>query len=103
MTTIQSPASPPADENRFVYQADPGQPPSEAVITAIGMHSDADDMMAVADDLEPLYNAIDPTALDTLFESTGTHERANGSVTFNYAGHCVTVDTTGRVELAPVE
>ena len=54
-------------------------------------------------DLEPLYNAINPTALDLLFAWTNTCERSQGAVTFEYAGRCVTVDNSGRVTLTPAE
>lgn len=97
---------PAASDDRFVYQADPEQPLSVAVISAIASQ-DGRDMMAVADELDPLYNVIDPAALDSLFEpetgdasaDSSSLDRAGGSVTFSYAGRTVTVDTTGRVEL----
>ena len=43
----------------------------------------------------PLHDAVDPDALNRLFRLTG----APGSVTFQYCGHDVTVDSTGDVEL----
>ncbi|QSW99441.1 HalOD1 output domain-containing protein [Haloterrigena alkaliphila] len=92
-----------APTDRFVYQADPDQSPSEAVIDAITAQSDADDPMAVADAFGPLYDVIDPAALDSLFEATRTTQRSDGSVSFRYAERDVRVDTTGRVELVPVE
>ncbi|WP_255169911.1 HalOD1 output domain-containing protein [Natrononativus amylolyticus] len=49
---------------------------------------------------EPLHAAIDPHALDTLFEPTRTGAaRRGGTVTFRYCGYDVTVDDTGAVSL----
>ncbi|MXV62471.1 hypothetical protein GS429_10420 [Natronorubrum sp. JWXQ-INN-674] len=103
MTSGQSTTDSPSEHDRFVYQAEPDQPPSEAVITAIAMQSEADDLTAVADELDPLYNAIDPSALDALFDSSGTHDRSTGAVTFEYADRHVRIDTTGRIELTAEE
>ncbi|WP_049920882.1 HalOD1 output domain-containing protein [Halopiger djelfimassiliensis] len=106
MTTDTEPPSPESGhettDGRFVYQATSAQPPSEAVISAIAARSNADDLTAVADELEPLYGAIDPAALDSLFDSSGSLDRSDGVVTFSYAGYRVTVDATGRVELTPL-
>lgn len=96
--SIETDARTETSDDRFVYQADPDQPLSVAVISAIAAQSDLD-MVAVADEFEPLYNVIDPTALDSLFDSSTELDRAGGSVTFTYAGHTITVDTTGRVVL----
>ncbi|WP_227380787.1 HalOD1 output domain-containing protein [Haladaptatus halobius] len=51
-------------------------------------------------DLEPLYQVINPEALDALFapRADGT-PRTHGSVSFQYAGYWVTVSTEGAVEL----
>lgn len=45
----------------------------------------------------PLYEAIDPDALDSLFRN-GT-----GRVTFEYSGYLVTVDVDCTVELTAVD
>ncbi len=52
------------------------------------------------DDLTPLYDVIDPEALDALFAPLvdGT-TRTHGSVSFHYAGYWVTVSSEGAVEL----
>ena len=103
VTTETPPSETESSSSRFVYQADADQPLSEAVIAAIGTHSDVDGPLAVADEFGPLYDVIDPAALDSLFESTPTQERSDGSVSFDYAGRHVTVDTTGRVELVTAD
>lgn len=87
----------------FVYQAEPEQPLSEAVVTAIAVQSDAEDVIDVAHEFGPLYDAIDPGALDALFDSSNGSDRSRGGVTFTYAGRCVKVDTTGRVTLCSIE
>jgi len=47
-------------------------------------------------ELPPLYDSIDPDALDAVVESAATT-----SVTFTYAGYDVTVDADGTVSTAP--
>jgi len=80
------------------YQAQPNQPLSEAVIEAIAADSDLD-ALEIADEFGPLYDAIDPSALDSLFQSAEGASQAVGCVTFVYAGYRISVDQTGRVVL----
>lgn len=47
----------------------------------------------------PLYDAIDPTALDALFAPTGSANRTSGTVSFTYRGHRVRVESDGRITL----
>ena len=103
MNTDQSSEQFSVDSDRFVYQTEPEQPLSEAVIDALATESGLDDPIAVATEFEPLYDAIDPGALDALFESSATTDRSGGSVTFTYAGRTISVDTTGRVEICPLD
>ena len=70
------------------------QPPSEAVIDAVATASETD-AIELADEFGPLYNAIDPSALDALFD----REDAIGTVRFRYAGYHIVVDHDGRIEL----
>ena len=81
------------------HQAQPDQPLSEAVIEAIAADSGLD-ALEIADEFGPLYDVIDPAALDSLFQSTTETSRTGGCVTFVYAGYRVRVDQTGRVELS---
>ena len=62
---------------------------SEAVLAAVAEREGVRE-----DELEPpLFDAVNPESLDTLFrDSTGT-------VTFEYAGYDVTVDSEGQVRL----
>jgi len=63
------------------------------------------DRVAAANGVEPadldppLYEAVDPAALDSLFDAVGDDRAANNSVTFQYAGHEVTVGPDGAVSL----
>ncbi|WP_266082903.1 HalOD1 output domain-containing protein [Haladaptatus caseinilyticus] len=53
-------------------------------------------------DLEPLYEVIDPNALDALFApQVDGSSRTVGDVSFQYAGHWVTVSSDGAVEIDP--
>ncbi|SEQ06425.1 HalOD1 output domain-containing protein [Natrinema salaciae] len=81
------------------YQAEPEQPPSEAVLAAIASATELD-TLELADEFGPLYDVIDPSALDSLFRSTAEREQSVGCVTFEYAGYRIAVDRTGRIELA---
>lgn len=64
--------------------------PSSAVIIAIADVTGEDPL-----ELEPLYSAIDPDALNNLFTSTRL-PRHNGSVSFNYHGFQVTINADGH-------
>lgn len=66
---------------------------SLAVVTAIGAASQTDPAQ-----LPPLYDAIDPTALDTIF----TGERTDCQVSFRYTDFDVTVSGTGVVTCTPI-
>ncbi|NHN48423.1 hypothetical protein G9464_12580 [Halostella sp. JP-L12] len=60
---------------------------------------------AIGDDpleLPPLYDAIDPDALNKLFDSSAFGaERGDGTVEFAYAGCDVSVRADGRVTVVP--
>ena len=102
MSSEQSPAPSSDERDRTVFQADPDQPLSEAVIVALATDAGLDDPIAVATEFGPLYDAIDPDALDALFESSATTDRSGG-VTFTYADRTISVDSSGRVEFRPLE
>ncbi|WP_227380707.1 HalOD1 output domain-containing protein [Haladaptatus halobius] len=60
-----------------------------------------------SDDLEPLYETIDPDALDALFvPRTDGSDRPGGQVTFTYAGYSVTVTSDRpavRIDVDPLD
>lgn len=71
--------------------------PSSAIVIAISEVTGTDPMV-----LEPLYNVIDPDALNSLFESTGP-SRLDGSVSFEYCGYQVTIEADGRGFIAELD
>jgi len=71
--------------------------PSTAVVTAVADAEGVDET-----DLPPLFHAIDPDALDSLFDSRDEPPhatRTTGSISFHYHGYDVTVTANGRVEV----
>ncbi|THE65894.1 hypothetical protein D8Y22_05050 [Salinadaptatus halalkaliphilus] len=49
----------------------------------------------------PLYSAIDPEALDSLFSTTdGTDARSVGNVRFTYNGYEVCVQSSGEISIS---
>ncbi|ODR80855.1 hypothetical protein BG842_02515 [Haladaptatus sp. W1] len=51
----------------------------------------------------PLYEAIDPDALDTLFAPLHRESERNGKVMFEYCGYLVTVHADRTVELELID
>lgn len=77
----------------------PDRPTSLAVVEAVER---ATGRSAVpdgsGDSLPPLYEAVDPDALDDLFRPDG---RFDGSLSFTYCGHSVTVEHDGTITVVP--
>lgn len=75
-----------------LYTADRSEPLSQVVVEAVASAEGVDPL-----DLEvPLYDAVDPDALDALFRSGAT---VDGRVEFEYHGYEVTVTGDGHVTL----
>ena len=73
--------------------------PSTAVVETVAVASDREPTR-----LEPLYEAIDPDALDALIRSNGVEPVGDGiTVTFEVAGQTVTIHGSGAVVVQPVE
>ena len=72
--------------------------PSQQVVEAVAAATDSDPT-----EIGPLYHAIDPDALDHLFEATRSGEREDGYVQFSLAGCEVVVHGDGAVEVADEE
>lgn len=68
---------------------------SEGVVEAV---SEAEDVDPIS--LTPLYEVIDPDALDKLFASTPTDNQRGGTITFSYSGYEVTVASDGHISVA---
>lgn len=75
------------------YRATDEQSPSEAVIGALNKCLERENGHVPVTEQPPLFEAIDPDALDALVTSL----EAQGSVQFAYCGHIVTVESDGKV------
>lgn len=62
---------------------------SEQVVQTVATRSNTDAL-----DLPPLFDSVDPDALDALIR-----EMTGGKVSFDYAGYNLTIDTDGVVEV----
>jgi hypothetical protein len=71
----------------------PGETVSERVVWRVAAAADSDPSV-----LPPLYDYIEPDALDALVSNM-----ADGEVAFTYAGYDVTVDSDGTVTVRASE
>lgn len=70
---------------------------SQAVIEAVASREDVEPMALET----PLYEAVDPDALDALVETTASqHDRASLEIEFTYHGYHVRVSADGVVHLS---
>ncbi|AGB17527.1 hypothetical protein Halru_2957 [Halovivax ruber XH-70] len=70
------------------------EPPSLRVVEAVAEADGVDPAMLDP----PLYEVLDPEALDRLFAPTPT-DPSRGTVRFDYRGHEVTVRADGTVDV----
>ena len=87
------------------YTAADDEPMSEAVIAALReaagvADSDASTAMQTVGVLTPLFETIDPDALNALFSPTHSGDTRTGSVTFTHDGYEVTVTGAGEVTVS---
>lgn len=89
------------------YDADEHESMTEAVVAAVSSISDStasdgtfEGEASDAVNLRPLYEVVDPDALNALMQSTWHDERADGIVSFTYCGYNVTVETPGMVTVS---
>jgi len=66
------------------------QSPSERVVYRVAEETDTDPL-----DLPPLFNTVDPDALDSFIE-----ELDGGTMRFEYAGRSVTISAEGTVSVS---
>lgn len=78
----------------FTYRLAPDESPSEGIVAAVAAVSGTEPLS-----LAPLYSAVDPDALDGLFERPATDDV---TVTFDYCDHEVAV-RHGIVEVRPID
>ncbi len=74
-----------------------GRQPSEALIAAVATLSGTEPTS-----LSPLYDVVDPEALDSLYEHVREHTGSTSSdhqITFPYEGYEVRVGFDGRIRL----
>ena len=69
---------------------------SETVVTAVAEAKGVDVL-----DLDPLYDTVDPDALDRLFDSSGASTPASMELSFSMAGCQVLVRGDGEVVVSP--
>lgn len=68
--------------------------PSEQIVNAVAASSNTP-----PEELPPLFDTIDPDALDQLFHRRGTH----GRIEFQYAGFQLLAQNDGGIELTPID
>lgn len=85
----RTPPGPELDETTHVYRLDADESPCVGVVSAVAAVAGREPIA-----MEPLYDAVDPDALDRLVGG-GAIDLAR--VTFEYLGYTVTVDPPGRV------
>jgi len=78
----------PSDGSRS-YEIPDGESPSRTVVTAVGDVLDVDPLS-----LPPLYDTIDPDAIDAFLDSI---EGSNHRLTFSYAGVSVEFEGASRL------
>lgn len=71
---------------------------SEAVIRTVAVRANKSPR-----ELPPLYDSVDPDALDILFEPTADRSRFGGEVRFPFAGYRVRVSTRSPVAVESVD
>ena len=83
----------------YVTSFEPGSRPSECVIDAVATISGVSPT-----ELQPLYDAIEPDALDALFDPVHRPGREPPQrLTFYYADYEITVCGDATVEVRPVD
>lgn len=83
-----------SEAHASTFGGESGTLPSICVVETV-----ADALETDPTELGPLYEAVDPDALDRLFEAP--HRFASGRVTFRFEGCNVTVDADGWVVVSP--
>lgn len=83
------------DDDSRATDPDANEPVTARILRAVAADSDSS-----ITELPPLYDVIDPDALDALFSpSIDTPDRSVKSVRFRYAGFLIDVSADGSVAL----
>lgn len=83
-------------ETVSTYELSAEESPTEGVVQALATAAGASPL-----ELDPLYNTLDPEALDTLFSPSPSGGRSGEYIVFEYEGYEVTFFSEGRVTVAP--
>lgn len=78
----------------YRYAVDEDEPVADAVVRAVAVVTDQEPL-----DVGPLYEAVDPDALESVVESLHGAERTEWSVEFSFERCHVTVTGDGSIEL----
>jgi hypothetical protein len=81
----------------IVGRTDENKSVTEAIVTQVAISTDRDII-----ELPPLYETVDPEALETLIHTSSANEAAL-SVTFNYAGQRITIGPDRTVHVTTGE
>lgn len=84
-----------ADAPKAIFEPSTGGSATEAVVSLVAQEKDCAPL-----ELDPLYDAVDPEALDSICTATPD---SSLRLSFEYAGYTVLVDASGIVQLVPVE
>lgn len=87
--------------DEFTYQIGSGELVSTAVVKAVAAVSGHEPTGKAIDgngQQEPLYEVVDPDALDTIYESLTTDGPGTAQVSFTYCGYDVSI-TPGVVRI----
>jgi hypothetical protein len=88
---------PDSDTYRATYANEQIESVSRAVVSVLSEATETDPM-----ELEPIHAAVDPDALDALFQQTMTAgHHGEGHVTFTHEGTEVTVHSYGVIAVRP--
>lgn len=91
-----------------VYHLSANEPVSEGIISAVSDYTDHAPIpnangRDAEEAMEPLYHAIDPDALDALFERSNTDTGARIDVSFQYMGYEITVSEDRQITIEQPE
>lgn len=82
----------PATDPAVVYRSSPGETNAEAVVAALSSASGID-----GTELDPIYESVDPDALDELFGPRDRGAPPDGHVVFDHGSYRVRVESDGTV------
>lgn len=82
-----------AEAPKAIFEPSAGGSATEAIVSLVAQEMECDPL-----ELDPLYDAVDPEALDGICSATPD---SSLRVSFDYAGYTVLVDASGIVQLLP--